>query len=71
MPALVTPSAARTLATVGVAALMVTGLATPVCAQSWSSLQRGSESIEVVGHLPMGSRLTVTDMDIEQELNRP
>ena len=71
MPALVTPAVARTLATVGFAALMATGLATHAYAQSWSSLQRGSESIEVVGHLPMGSRLTVTDMDIEQELDRP
>jgi len=40
-------------------------------AQSWTPLQRGSENIEVVGHLPMGARLTVTDMDIEQELSRP
>ena len=42
-----------------------------VSAQSWNPLQRGSENIEVVGHLPMGARLTVTDMDIEQELDRP
>lgn len=34
-------------------------------------LQRGSDNIEVVGHLPMGARLTVTDMDVEQELSRP
>jgi hypothetical protein len=40
-------------------------------AQSWTPLERGSDNIEVVGHLPMGARLTVTDMDIEQELGRP
>jgi hypothetical protein len=40
-------------------------------AQGWNALQRGSDNIEVVGHLPMGARLTVTDMDIEQELDRP
>lgn len=34
-------------------------------------LQRGSENIDAVGHLPMGARLTVTDMEIEQELDRP
>jgi len=43
----------------------------PLGAQSWTPLQRGSESVEVVGHLPLGGRLTVTDMDMEQEMGRP
>ena len=34
-------------------------------------LERGSSNMEVLGHLPLGPRLSVTDMDIEQELNRP
>ncbi|NNM34033.1 MAG: hypothetical protein HKO53_13250, partial [Gemmatimonadetes bacterium] len=46
-------------------------LAAEATAQEWSPLQRGSENIEVVGHLPLGGRLTVTDMDMEQELSRP
>ncbi|MEK9509528.1 hypothetical protein WI460_15125 [Gemmatimonadota bacterium Y43] len=48
-------------------------LALPAIAsgQSWNPLKRGSDNLEVVGHLPVGSRLTVTDMDIEQELDRP
>jgi len=45
--------------------------ASSLVAQSWNPLQRGSDNIEVVGHLPLGARLTVTDMDIEQELTRP
>ncbi|MBT8337472.1 MAG: hypothetical protein KJO11_12770 [Gemmatimonadetes bacterium] len=54
-------------------ALTVAVLGTPAIAsaQSWDALQRGSDNIEVVGHQPMGGRLTVTDMDIEQELDRP
>ncbi|NNF26115.1 MAG: hypothetical protein HKN73_02685, partial [Gemmatimonadetes bacterium] len=46
-------------------------LAAEATAQEWSPLQRGSENIEVVGHLPLGGRLTVTDMGMEQELSRP
>lgn len=53
------------------ASILAALLAPTLRAQTWNPLQRGSESIEVVGHLPMGARLTVTDMDIEQELGRP
>ena len=35
----------------------------------WSPLKRGSDNIEVVGHLPLGP--SVADVDIEQELDRP
>jgi len=37
----------------------------------WSPLQRGSDNMDVLGHLPLGPRLSVADMDIEQELHRP
>lgn len=40
-------------------------------AQAWTPLRRGSDNIEVVGHLPLGARLTATDIDLEQELDRP
>ncbi|MFQ5742472.1 MAG: LVIVD repeat-containing protein [Acidobacteriota bacterium] len=39
--------------------------------QQWTPLERGSDNIEVVAHLPLGPRLSVADLDIEQELSRP
>jgi hypothetical protein len=42
----------------------------PISAQ-WTAMNRGSENIEVVGHLPLGAHLNVSDMDVEQELSRP
>ena len=44
--------------------------APPVLAQ-WTAMNRGSENIEVLGHLPLGAHLNVSDMDVEQELSRP
>lgn len=37
----------------------------------WSPMNRGSDNIEVLGHLPLGPRLSVADMDVEQEMDRP
>ncbi len=37
----------------------------------WNPLKRGSENIEVVGHVPLGPKLSISDVDIEQELDRP
>ena len=34
-------------------------------------LKRGSDNVDVMGHLPLGPQLSVTDMDVEQELSRP
>jgi len=34
-------------------------------------MERGSENMEVLGHIPLGPRLSIADMDIEQELSRP
>ncbi|MEQ9400445.1 MAG: hypothetical protein RJQ04_14880 [Longimicrobiales bacterium] len=48
--------------------------AVPLAAQQqvpWSPLKRGSDNMEVLGHLPLGHRLSVADMDVEQELHRP
>lgn len=52
----------RTLLVALVAALIVL----PAGAQS-----PGTDNIHVVGHIPLGKRLTVTDLDMEQELSRP
>ncbi len=47
--------------------------AAPLSAQNapWSALKRGSDNMEVLGHLPLGPRLSVADMDVEQEMHRP
>ena len=37
----------------------------------WTPDKPGSDNIEVVGHIPLGPRLSVADMDLEQELSRP
>ncbi len=37
----------------------------------WNPMKPGSDNIEVVGHLPLGPKLSVSDLDIEQELDRP
>jgi len=45
----------------------------PLAAQEapWSPLKRGSDNVEILGHLPLGPRLSVADMELEQELHRP
>ncbi|MEZ4414394.1 MAG: hypothetical protein R3E10_01435 [Gemmatimonadota bacterium] len=47
--------------------------ATPLVAQKgpWTPLNPGSDNIEVVGHVPLGHALSVADMELEQEVNRP
>ncbi len=37
----------------------------------WNAMKPGSDNIDVVGHIPLGPPLSVADMDIEQELDRP
>jgi len=37
----------------------------------WTARNPGSENITVLGHIPLGPRLSVADMDMEQELDRP
>ncbi len=53
--------------------LLAVGLlsAAPLAAQEWTPLKRGSDNIEVLGHIPLGHRLSVADLDMEQELHRP
>ena len=64
-------TATRRVAFAAAITALFAGLPHATDAQSWNPMQRGSESIEVVGHLPIGARLSVTDMDIEQEMDRP
>lgn len=37
----------------------------------WTPDKPGSDNIEVVAHLPLGPRLNVSDIELEQELDRP
>ena len=37
----------------------------------WTAENPGSSNIQVLGHIPLGPRLSVADMDLEQELSRP
>ncbi|MDA0329286.1 MAG: hypothetical protein O2958_09795 [Gemmatimonadetes bacterium] len=55
------------------AAALLLAVTTPIVAQQvpWSPLRRGSDNVEVLGHLPLGPRLSVADMDVEQEMHRP
>ena len=56
----------------GVATLaLVAALAPQVLQAQATALQRGSENIEVLGHLPLGPALSVSDLDVEQDLARP
>lgn len=36
-----------------------------------SPLNRGTDNISVEGHIPLGARMTVTDLELEQEMSRP
>jgi hypothetical protein len=51
-------------------ALLMATLAVPWIADA-QELKRGSDNIEVVSHIPLGGPLSVSDIDIEQELSRP
>ncbi len=37
----------------------------------WNAMKPGSDNIEVLGHVPLGPPLSIADMDIEKELDRP
>ena len=40
-------------------------------ASQWTAQKPGSDNIEVLGHIPLGPRLSVADIELEQELDRP
>lgn len=51
------------------ATIMICG--SPAALGQWTPDNPGSENITVLGHQPLGGRMTVTDMELEQELSRP
>ncbi len=48
-----------------VASLSAQGTAT------WTPMKPGSDNFEVIGHRPLGPQLSVADMELEQEVDRP
>ncbi|RMF58072.1 MAG: hypothetical protein D6746_10100, partial [Bacteroidetes bacterium] len=52
-------------------ALLVLVLAAVPARAQWTPDNPGSDNIEVLGHIPLGPRLSVADLDVEQELARP
>ena len=42
-----------------------------VVAAQWTAEKPGSDNITVLGHVELGPRLSVADMDMEQEVSRP
>ncbi len=63
-----TKSAMTLAATLAAVALLST--ATTVAAQD-NAESRGSDNIEVVSHLPLGAPGSVSDIEVEQDMNRP
>ena len=51
--------------------VLATSIPAAVSAQEMSALKRGSENMQVLGHLPLGPALNTSDMDVEQEMSRP
>ncbi|WP_420464015.1 LVIVD repeat-containing protein [Candidatus Palauibacter sp.] len=63
----------RTFALAAVVALGA-GLAAPGALRAQvidGVVERGSRNMEVLGHVPLGPRLSIADMDMEQEMHRP
>lgn len=56
---------------VGLLLLGVQDLSAQVAAPNHEVVERGSRNIEVVTHVPLGPRLSVADIEVEQELDRP
>ncbi len=62
--------ARRSLLLMSMIALIALGAA-DVGAQQWTPEKRGSDNIEVISHIPLGPKLSVSDIEISQELDRP
>ena len=46
-------------------------IATPAVHAQWSPIKPGSDNIDILGHIPLGPRLSIADLDMEQEMDRP
>ena len=54
-----------------IAVLSMTPATVAPASAQWTAEKRGSDNVTVLGHLPLGPRLNVSDLDLEQELSRP
>ena len=54
-----------------VATTLVLVVAPREAESQWTPSDPGSDNMEVLGHVPLGHRLSVSDLDVEQELSRP
>jgi hypothetical protein len=63
----------RSLSLLSILALAAVALAAAdhLAAQQWTPLKPGSDNITVVSHLPLGPKLSVSDIEIIQELDHP
>ena len=50
---------------------LLLALAPALATAQWTADKPGSDNITVLGHIALGPRLSVADMDLEQELHRP
>ncbi len=53
------------------ASLVVLVFVPSVAVAQWTAEKPGSDNIEVLGHIALGPRLSVADMELEQEMDRP
>ncbi len=51
--------------------ILLTAAAPAISSAQVEVVERGSRNMEVLGHIPLGPRLSIADMDIEQEMHRP
>jgi len=59
------------LSLVAVLALASLAGSSVLAAPQWTPQKPGTDNIEVVAHLPLGAPLSIADIEIEQELERP
>ena len=64
------PSIRFVVFTVAMACALGISFVNPVFGQ-WTSEKPGSANIEVLSHVPLGHQLSVSDIDLEQDLDRP
>ncbi|NBW94664.1 MAG: hypothetical protein EBR20_10000, partial [Bacteroidetes bacterium] len=51
--------------------LAASSLLVPMALGQATPLKPGSDNMEVLGHVPLGKHSSVTDIELEQELDRP
>lgn len=54
-----------------VVAAVLTAVPTAAQETPWTPMKPGSDNMEVLGHQPLGPQLSVADMELEQEVDRP